>query len=130
MLMDVQLSPQGAGIGIDWDTRDGAFSASVLDAAYSDYIALVRALLSDDAAVAEAAWEGDGLARRMIPAIARVASSQPTTGVLGTLHGPIVEQALAHPGCGGCGRSRAGRSRAGQFGVGGFGAGRVHGAGG
>lgn len=97
VLMDVQLSPQGAGISIDWDTRDGAFSASVLDAAYSDYIALVRALLSDDAAVAEAAWEGDGLARRMIPAIARVASSQPTTGVLGTLHGPIVEQALAHP---------------------------------
>ncbi len=97
VLMDVQLSPQGAGISIDWDTRDGAFSASVLDAAYSDYIALVRALLSDDAAVAEAAWEGDGLARRMIPAIARVASSQPTTGVLGTLQGPIVEQALAHP---------------------------------
>jgi len=25
VLMDVQLSPQGAGISIDWDTRDGRF---------------------------------------------------------------------------------------------------------
>lgn len=97
VLMDVQLSPQGAGISIDWDTRDGAFSASVLDAAYADYIGLIRQLLSDDPQVAKAAWEGDGLDRRTIPAIERVAGTQPTDGVLGTLHGPIIEQALTTP---------------------------------
>lgn len=97
VLMDVQLSPQGAGISIDWDTRDGAFSASVLDAAYADYIGLVRQLISDDPQVADTAWEGDGLPRRTIPAIPREPGSQPTDGVLGTLHGPILHQALRTP---------------------------------
>ena len=97
VLMDVQLSPQGAGISIDWDTRDGAFSASVLDAAYEDYIGLVRQLISDDPQVARTAWEGDGLPRRTVPAITREPSSQPTDGVLGTLHGPILNQALRTP---------------------------------
>lgn len=97
VLMDVQLSPQGAGISIDWDTRDGAFSASVLDAAYEDYIGLVRQLISDDPQVARTAWEGDSLPRRTVPAITREPSSQPTDGVLGTLHGPILNQALRTP---------------------------------
>lgn len=42
VLLDVQLTPIGDGVSVDWDSRDGGFHPDVLDACFADFTALLR----------------------------------------------------------------------------------------
>ncbi|MFT4087719.1 MAG: condensation domain-containing protein, partial [Gordonia sp. (in: high G+C Gram-positive bacteria)] len=43
VLLDVQVTPLPDGVSLDWDSRDDGFSPEVLDAAFADFVARVRA---------------------------------------------------------------------------------------
>lgn len=47
VLLDVQITPAGDGVTVDWDSRIGGFDERLLDEAFADYCAAIDALCAD-----------------------------------------------------------------------------------
>lgn len=92
VLLDVQLSaePASGGMTIDWDSRDGGFSSSVLTAAFADFTTVL------DTIVATGIPAGDPLARRSPAPIARTGRLD-APGARTTLHDPILDRCREDP---------------------------------
>lgn len=87
VLLDVQITPSGDGITIDWDSRVGGFDENLLDEAFADYCAGVDALCGSER------WsDGPALPQRAPLPIERV-EREPAR-----LEDSIILQADADPG--------------------------------
>lgn len=91
VLLDVQLSPVGEGVTVDWDSRDGGFHPGVLDQAFEDF----RIAVEETAAVGEMA----ALPPRTPVPTGRVLTLAEVSGdpADAFLHGPFLRRVLEDP---------------------------------
>ena len=86
VLLDVQITPAGDGVTVDWDSRVGGFDERLLDEAFADYCAAVDALCTGDR------WpDGPALPQRAPQPVERVGRGS------ARLEGSVVLQADADP---------------------------------
>ncbi|WP_162240361.1 non-ribosomal peptide synthetase [Nocardia arizonensis] len=102
VLLDCQVSEVDGGIDVNWDSRDGAVPATVLDRAFADYTAALRTLSTEPAA-----W-GRVLLPRTPPA--PTALRPRPTGPEGLLHNGFLESAARTPDAVAVGDRRAGHT--------------------
>lgn len=91
VLLDVQLSPAGDGVSVDWDTRDGGFHPGVLDRAFADF----RTLVVETAGAGTVA----SLPERTLDPVEAQPTLADITGERADafLHGPFLGHALENP---------------------------------
>ena len=89
VLLDVQLSPQpGGAVSLDWDSRDGGFSAAILDAAFADFTTMLERI------VGEGLPTDDPLPPRAPDPIIRTGRQ---TDAPRTLHEPVLQRCQEDP---------------------------------
>ncbi|KQB83411.1 Phenyloxazoline synthase MbtB [Corynebacterium lowii] len=91
VLLDVQLSPVGEGVTVDWDSRDGGFHPDVLDQAFEDFRIAVKETAAAGEAVALPPRTPAPAGRALTLA---EASGDPADGFL---HGPFLRRVLEDP---------------------------------